>query len=142
MDKSLYAFQRRFILEMRNNLNAEEASKISKRVAKISERIDNVFYKNVVNQASAFSHENPKPDGRKKAFKTFVSEVLKLDDELMKEYMGRDWEEGMASHAITAKDIAVNLKQPDPSISLQELIEYIVILDELAIREEATKELN
>ncbi|MCF8036929.1 MAG: hypothetical protein K9K62_08670 [Desulfobacteraceae bacterium] len=142
MDESTNTYQRHhFTSELRNELNAEEASKISKRAAKISERIDDVFYENIINQDSGLSHENLEPDRTKEAARAFANRVLELDDELMKKYMGQAWEEEMAFHAVKAEDIAVDIKQPDPSSSQRGLIEYILMRDELAIRDEAMKDL-
>lgn len=131
---------RNLIVKIREKLNSEEASKILKRAAKITERINGVFYENIINQA-ALSHENSEAVRTKEAARAFANKVLELDDELMKEYMEQDWKEEMGFHAITAEDIAVDLKYPDPSISQRELIEYVLMRDEVAIRDEAMKDL-
>lgn len=142
MDESAGAYQRHhFNSEIRNKLNAEEASKILKRAGKISEKIDHTFYENIISQVSALSQENPEPDRTKEAVRALVNKVLELDNELMKEHMGQDWKEEMGFHAITAEDIAVDLKHPDLLISQRELIEYVLMRDEVAIKGEAMKDL-
>ncbi|MCF8339243.1 MAG: hypothetical protein K9I74_14795 [Bacteroidales bacterium] len=124
-----------FILEFSSQLGVEEKSKIFNRAVEISNKIAPALYEKVVRPTSNEEHGNSNSNVLKKATKKFTEEVLKLDNELMQKHMGEDWEDEMGFHAITADDIVAGIGQPDPSFPKLEMVKYILMRDEFAIRE-------